>query len=416
MTTLCRDCLWSQASAAPNCPRCGRERLIEHTELGQLTIAHVDCDAFYASVEKRDRPELKDKPVLIGGGKRGVVSTACYVARRFGVRSAMPMFKALNACPHAVVIKPDMAKYTRVARDIRTKMQALTPLVEPLSLDEAFLDLGGTERLHKRTAAESLAQLALAIETDIGITVSVGLSYNKFLAKIASDLRKPRGFAVIGRMEARDFLARLPATVLPGVGPKMAQALGRMGLVSIADIQRTDEKRLARQFGEMGLWLARLSRGEDTRGVSPEGERKTISAESTFEDDIASLPVLSRLLWTLSERVSSRAKAAGCGGRTIVLKLKTHDFQSRTRQVRTPKPTQSAHAIFAAGEHLLKLELDGTRFRLLGIGLNDLVDAAACDLPDLFDAKSSKIIEAERAVDKLKAKFGANAIRKGRSL
>ena len=200
MAVLCRDCLEifaedhdavSKARAGAGhdrCPNCDSPRLVRHPELGHLAIAHIDCDAFYASVEKRDNPDLRDKPVIVGGGRRGVVSAACYVARMYGIHSAMPMFKALKACPDAVVIRPNMAKYSTIGKQIRERMEALTPLVEPLSIDEAFLDLSGTEALHHGWPARSLARLVKSIEEDIGLTASIGLSFNKFLAKIASDL------------------------------------------------------------------------------------------------------------------------------------------------------------------------------------------------------------------------------------
>ncbi|HCL48589.1 MAG TPA: DNA polymerase IV, partial [Rhodobiaceae bacterium] len=195
---LCRDCL-NSSTLEPHetrCPSCHSPRLIKHDELLQLGVAHLDCDAFYAAVEKRDNPELNDKPVIIGGGRRGVVSTCCYIARIHGVHSAMPMFQATKACPDAVIVKPDMEKYGRVGREVRDLMRELTPLVEPLSIDEAFMDLRGTERLHGGAPAESLMRLVNRIENEIGITVSIGLSHNKFLAKLASDLNKPRGFSI----------------------------------------------------------------------------------------------------------------------------------------------------------------------------------------------------------------------------
>ena len=222
---FCRDCTALQQSDARRCERCGSPRLARHPELYRLRLAHIDCDAFYAAVEKRDNPALKDKPVIVGGGKRGVVSTACYIARIKGVRSAMSMFKALEACPEAVVIPPDMEKYARVGREVRAMMQALTPLVEPLSIDEAFLDLTGTERLHGRPPAMVLADFARNVEKEIGITVSAGLSYCKFLAKVASDFRKPRGFSVIGEDEAMGFLAGQPVTLIWGVGKAFAATL-----------------------------------------------------------------------------------------------------------------------------------------------------------------------------------------------
>src|SRR5256714_4449669 len=204
---FCRDCLRDLDFPSTRCGECGSPRLVRHGQLPSLTLAHIDCDAFYATVERRDNPALADKPVIIGGGKRGVVSAACYIARTYGVRSAMPMFQALELCPSAAVIPPDMAKYVRVGRDVRQAMQALTPLVEPLSIDEAFLDLSGTERVHGMIPAKVLARFAREVEHNIGITVSVGLSCNKFLAKIASDLDKHRGFAAIDQVEAREMPA-----------------------------------------------------------------------------------------------------------------------------------------------------------------------------------------------------------------
>src|ERR1700743_2093508 len=200
---FCRDCLHDLEINTKRCRACGSPRLVRHRALASLNLAHIDCDAFYATVEKRDNPETPDKPVIIGGGKRGVVSAACYISRTYGVRSAMPMFKALELCPSAAVIRPDMAKYVRVGREGRQAMQALTPLVEPLSIDEAFLDLSGTQRVHGMIPAKVLARFAREVERNIGITVSVGLSCNKFLAKIASDMDKPRGFAVLDQDEAR---------------------------------------------------------------------------------------------------------------------------------------------------------------------------------------------------------------------
>ncbi|HAH09828.1 MAG TPA: DNA polymerase IV [Alphaproteobacteria bacterium] len=417
MSRLCRDCLTlNSGPQTTRCPACKGGRVRTHSEIETLTIAHIDCDAFYASVEKRDRPELRDRPVIVGGGQRGVVSTACYVARSYGVRSAMPMFKALKACPQAVVIKPDMNKYAHVARLIRTRMLALTPLVEPLSLDEAFLDLSGTERLHKHCPAVTLAQLALDIEREIGVTISAGLSFNKLLAKIASELDKPRGFAVIGRADAKTFLKGQPVSIIPGVGPRMAQALGRAGFVSVGDIQAASLDNMMKTFGSFGGWLFRLANADDTRPVSPGGERKSVSAETTFASDHRARDVLIPILWRLCERVSARAKSAEIGGRTVVLKLKTADFQSLTRRAAAPSPTQSAQAIFDVASRLLTTELKGQAYRLIGVGLADLVAASECDQPDLFAAGPKKALAAERAIDAVRAKFGAKAIGKGRGI
>ncbi len=417
MSTLCRDCLTvTREGKLRRCPACKSPRLIHHDEIDRLSLAHIDCDAFYATVEKRDNPSLMDKPVIVGGGKRGVVSAACYVARTYGVKSAMPMFKALKACPNAVIVRPDMRKYVAVSRQVKQLMLETTPLVEPLSLDEAFLDLSGTERLHKHTPAQTLAALCKRIEDELQITASVGLSFNKFLAKVASDLDKPRGFSVIGRAEAVDFLSSRPVTLLPGVGKASAQSLAREGIVKIGDIRQRNPKELSAHFGAQGLWLWRLANADDTRTVEPRDAAKGISAETTFEHDIAAAEDLQRILWTLCEKVSARAKAADLGGKVVALKLRTADFKIVTRRHTLDRPTQLARRLFEAGCELLVPEARGTRYRLIGIGIADLVDAVHCDEADLFDAKGARRDAAERAMDKVRGKFGSSAIRKGRSL
>jgi DNA polymerase-4 len=389
---------------------------LRHQELSSLAIAHLDCDAFYAAVEKRDDPLLADRPVIIGGGKRGVVSTACYLARTFGVRSAMPMFKALALCPDAAVLRPDMQKYGAVARDIREKMLRLTPLVEPLSIDEAFLDLSGTERVHDATPVESLARLQNEIERDIGVTVSIGLSHNKFLAKIASDLDKPRGFSVIGRAETRKRLAALPVTMVWGVGAKMAERLRVDGLATIGDVQRLDASILAARYGEMGLRLARLSVGDDRRRVDPEGGRKTVSAETTFNEDIRDGAALQPILWRLCEKVSKQLKHQSLSGRAVVLKLKDSRFQTITRRKSLERPTNLARLLYECAEPLLAGAVDGRPWRLIGVGAGDLVDGAGAGNLDLFTAARERRIEAqEQAMDAIREKFGDKAIGAGRS-
>jgi DNA polymerase-4 len=416
MAGFCRECLEDVPDRAARCPACGSPRLVRHPELGRLAIAHVDCDAFYAAIEKRDDPSLADKPLIIGGGKRGVVSTACYIARTYGIRSAMPMFQARRLCPHATVVAPDMAKYSAVGREVRALMLGLTPLVEPLSIDEAFLDLAGTERLHGRTPAKSLAAFARTVEDTIGITVSIGLSENKFLAKLASDLDKPRGFSVLSRAEAPAFLAPRPVTFIWGVGKAMGAALAREGFRIIADLQRADETELMRRFGTEGQRLARLSRGIDSREVSAERETKSVSAETTFETDIAAFRELERTLWRLSEKVSGRLKAKELAGATVTLKLKTADFRLRTRARSLAAPTQLAARIFAAGRELLEREADGTKFRLLGIGVSALAAPEDADPADLVDRRGARDKAAEHAVDRLRKKFGREAVVKGLAL
>jgi len=409
-TCFCRDCLRDLEFPSRRCGECGSPRLVRHRQLPSLTLAHIDCDAFYATVEKRDNPELADKPVIIGGGKRGVVSAACYISRTFGVRSAMPMFKALALCPSATVVAPDMAKYVRVGREVRHAMQALTPLVEPLSIDEAFLDLSGTQRLHGLIPAKVLARFAREIERDFGITVSVGLSCNKFLAKIASDLEKPRGFAALGQDEARAMLADKPVGFIFGVGPATQERLIQRGFRAIADLQRADENELMKQFGTEGRRLWRLARGIDDRQVVPDRGAKTISSETTFENDIRDFATLEKTLWRLSEKVSSRLKHSDFAGSTITLKLKTADFRQRTRSQSIHAPTQLAAKIFATTREMLAREIDGTAFRLMGAGVSALRPGSKADDTDMLDRRSA---DAERAIDDLRKKFGNAAVIRG---
>ncbi len=411
--SFCRDCLADCAEKATRCPACGSPRLARHPELDTLTIAHVDCDAFYATIEKRDDPALIDRPVIVGGGKRGVVAACCYVARTYGIRSAMPMFEALRRCPQAVVIRPNMAKYVKAGREVRKAMFALTPLVEPLSIDEAFLDLTGTQRLHGMSAARVLARFATEIERDIGITVSIGLSANKFLAKIASDMDKPRGFAVLGQNEAAEFLAPKPVGFIYGVGAVSAAKLSTDGYRLIADLQRADEHELMRRYGEEGARLWRLARGLDERSISAERETKSISAETTFERDIGEFRPLELHLWELTEKVSSRLKSNALAGSTVTLKLKSADFKTRTRARSLAAPTQLATRIFAAGRDLLTHEVGQTRFRLIGIGVSHLQEAEGDDFADLLDRRAA---DAEHAVDRLREKFGKDAVVKGLAL
>ncbi len=413
ITTLCRDCLAGSLGKPERCPQCGSPRLASHPELSALTIAHVDCDAFYAAVEKRDDPSLADRPVIVGGGRRGVVATACYVARTFGVRSAMPMFKALKACPEAVVIKPDMTKFVRVAHEVRSLMQALTPAVEPLSIDEAFLDLSGTERLHGAPPALVLARFQIAVEREIGITVSIGLSHNKFLAKVASDLDKPRGFAVIGRSETLEFLAGQPVTLIWGVGRAMQARLAKDGLGTIGALQAADERKLAARYGALGIRLARLARGEDDRSVTPERQAKSVSAETTFDSNLAAADELLPHLRALSEKVASRLKKQELAGSRVVLKLKDADFHLRTRNASLEDPTNLADRIHKIGRELLHRELDGTRFRLIGIGVGDLGDLKPPETADFLDPDASKRARAELAMDDIRARFGEDGLTLG---
>ena len=389
-------------------------RFISHEELAHLAIAHVDCDAFFCSVEKRDNPDIRDKPVIVGGGRRGVVAAACYHARIYGVRSAMPMFKALKLCPDAVVVRGTMDKYAKEGARIREMMRALTPLVEPLSIDEAFLDLSGTQRIHGASPAQSLIKLQNDILKEIGVTVSVGLSYNKFLAKTASDLDKPNGFAVIGRAEAQEFLADKPVSFIYGVGPAFAQNLRSAGIETIKDVRKRSDKDMAIAFGDAGLRLARLARAEDSRPVKTTRARKSISAETTFSEDISDLAQLQDKLWQVCQKTADASKAKNLAGKVVTLKLKTNQFKSMTRRRSLAQPAQLADTIFQTCLPLLEKEANGRKFRLIGAGLSEL-SAPIGDAGDLLDPAAYKRGQAERASDRARERFGKNAVMTGRS-
>jgi DNA polymerase-4 len=413
---FCRDCLtdFNAEGATPaRCPRCGSPRILDAARAAGLTIAHIDCDAFYASIEKRDDPPLADKPLIVGGGgRRGVVSTCCYIARTFGVRSAMPMARALSLCPHAVVRKPDMAKYARVGREIRERMQRLTPLVEPLSIDEAFLDLTGCEGVHGAPAAPTLARFAHEIERDVGVTVSVGLSDCKFLAKLASDLDTPRGFSVVAREEALALLAPMSVGKLWGVGKVAEERLVRQGFKTIGDLQRLDEPAAAR-LGDDGRRLWRLARGIDERRVTPDRETKSISSETTFEDDVSDRAELTRVLLAHCERVAARLRKAGLAAGSVTLKLRAPDFKLRTRTRSGFAPTQMAPRLFAAARALLQAQPRGEAYRLIGVGAGDLKPASEADQADLLEGDRGREKAREAAIDALRDKFGAAAIQRG---
>jgi DNA polymerase-4 len=416
MTALCRDCL-TRFDTGPRCPACRSPRVVVHDELFKLSIAHMDCDAFYASVEKRDNPELRDKPLIIGGGRRGVVSTACYIARIRGVRSAMPMFQALRLCPEAVVLRPRMDHYAAVSRQIRAMMEELTPDVEPLSLDEAFLDLSGTARLHGAPPAVMLARLVGRMRAELGITGSIGLSHNKFLAKLASDLDKPHGFSVVGAAETADVLRDRPVSLIWGVGHATRDALEAAGIRSFADLRRWEREDLHARFGGMGDRLWHLARGQDSRPVSANAPVKSISNETTFAEDTASRETLDGHLWRLAEKVSDRAKAKALAGRVVTLKLKRADHSSLTRRVALREPTQMADVIYRTARHLMEQVDHAAPYRLIGVGISQLVTEAAADVSgDLLDPQARARGLTERATDDIRRRFGPDAIIKGRAL
>jgi DNA polymerase-4 len=368
--------------------------LAAHAELHDLGIAHIDCDAFYASVEKRDDPTLEDRPLIVGhAGGRGVVTTACYLARISGVRSAMPMFQALELCPDAVVLPPDMAKYKRVSEAIRAIFLCATPIVEPLSLDEAYLDLTDEHRTSEPSAAQALVRIARRIEDEVGITVSIGLSANKFLAKLASELQKPRGFSVIGRAEAKAFLATLSVRKIHGVGAATARRMEADGIRTIADLQAQNAQQIEARFGRFGRRLAQFVQGEDDRTVTPARPTKSISAETTFRRDTGSAADLIETARSLCQQVARQLERKGLAGSTVVLKLKTSDFRILTRNRRLSHPTQRATVLMENAASLIEKEADGRTFRLIGVGVSELGPASEADPADLFscpDVRASR--------------------------
>ncbi|MAI57900.1 MAG: DNA polymerase IV [Rhodobacteraceae bacterium] len=416
MANLCRDCM---ATNCPNkrCPNCGSPRILNHPELFSLSIAHLDCDAFYASIEKRENPDLADKPLIIGGGRRGVVSTACYIARIRGVRSAMPMFQALKICPDAVILKPRMSLYAKVSKDIRQMMGELTPSIEPLSLDEAFIDLTGTSKLHNASPAVVLAKLANRIHRELGLTGSIGLSHNKFLAKIASDLDKPRGFSIIGKAETNSFLEDKPIRLIWGIGKKMQMLLEESGIRTFRDLTRWDRKDLNYKFGQIGDRLWYLGRGEDTRSVESHVSIKSVSNEITFLEDTSASDLLDGHLWRMCEKVSSRMKAKSLVGRVASLKLKTSIHKIITKRTTLREPTQLADTMYDALSNLMEKMEPGQTYRLLGASISDLCSVKEADMcGDLLDTNALKRGKAERASDSIREKFGPDAIIKGRAL
>jgi len=416
MTSLCRDC-FHMFDFGVRCEKCGSPRVVAHSELNNLSIAHMDCDAFYASVEKRDNPDLIDKPVIIGGGHRGVVSTACYIARIRGVRSAMPMFQARKLCPDAVVLKPRMAVYAEVSKKIRKMMEDLTPAIEPLSLDEAFMDLSGTTRLHGAPPAVMLAKLVNRMKTELGVTGSIGLSHNKFLAKIASDQDKPNGFFVIGQSDKQSFLADKPIGLIWGVGRATQESLEKAGIRTISDLLRWDKLDLTSRFGTTGARLWHLARGQDRRRVMQHTPIKSISNETTLFEDVADRDLLDGHLWRMCEKVSDRAKARELAGRVVILKLKTSKHQIITRRMTLRDATQLADTVYRETRAMLDQIAVGTAYRLIGAGLSDLCPQSQAERSgDLLDPNAEKRMGAERARDAIRKKFGTDAIIKGRAL
>lgn len=412
---LCQDC--GRGCPIPaierRCPRCDSPRIIEHQELSDLSIAHLDCDAFYATVEKRDDPSLAKKPVVVGSATRGVVMACCYIARRYGIHSAMPMRRALEKCPHATIVSPHMAKYKEASRAVRALMEETTPTVESISIDEAFIDLAGLRVLRNTFPAAILARLARRIEEEVGISVSIGLSYNKSLAKIASDLDKPRGFSIIGRADAVPFLTDKPVSMLWGVGPSLEGRLNRDGIMRIGQLRDVPEHELVARYGIIGKQLSRMAIGQDRRAIQSSEVQRTISSERTFNDDIHDRDELLEKLWPLCEQVSDQLKDKKLVAGTLVLKLKTSHFQVITRSRKLVRPTRYGTDLFDISKLLVSGEADGRKFRLIGIATKDLTDADEPNHNDLFGTTREQATE--EIIDEVRKRFGKEAIKKGRS-
>jgi DNA polymerase IV len=378
-------------------------------------ILHVDMDAFYASVELRDRPDLRGRPVIVGGTKgRGVVLSATYEARAFGVHSAMPMGRAARLCPQAVVIPPRHGLYGAVSREVMAVFRAVTPQVEPLALDEAFLDVSGALRRLRLGPAEIGELIRAQIREQQEITCSVGVATTKFIAKLASVHCKPDGLLVIPADGILDFLHPLPVSALWGVGRQTGQVLARLGLRTVADIAGTPIGSLERELGPAAAaHLSALAAGRDDRGVTPHVREKSIGAEETFSTDIGDPAVIRRELLRLSGRTARGLRGAGCSARTIVVKLRLASFKTITRSRTLPDPTDVAQEIYAvACELYAAAGLDGgARLRLVGVRANGLVPVSAAATQLSFDERPVSWREAERAVDRIAGRFGTDTVR-----
>ena len=413
---ICRDCTTFSIDKI-KCHKCNSPRILKHNELFSLNIAHIDCDAFYASVEKSLNPQLINKPIIVGGGKRGVVTTCCYIARIKGVKSAMPIFKAKRLCPEAIIIRPKMSLYKRISNIVFSKFNQLTPLVETIALDEAYLDFSGTYQLYKKAPAELLVELALEIEKQLGITISIGLSENKFLAKLASSFEKPRGFTVIGKSEKLEFIKNLHVKNIPGIGPSLKKKLEKNSIMTIDDLRKLDKNVLAKSFGNFGKTIWNMSRGIDERNINPASSRKSVSKETTFEHDISDFNKLKKILWLLTEEVSEMLKKNNFYSKSITLKLKRNNFKIITCSFTFLEPTCLAENIYQTAVLLLKNKIEMAPFRLIGLSTSNFLSEKQESFKNFkLDSKSQKIEKTEYVIDKIRLKFGKEIIKKGRSL
>ncbi len=377
-------------------------------------ILHVDMDAFFAAVEQHDCPELKGKAVIVGGSKRGVVSTASYEARRFGIHSAMPIFQAKRLCPHGIFLPVRMARYKEVSRVIMETLYHISPLVEPVSIDEAYVDISGTELLHGNPETIGL-EVKQRIRESTQLTCSVGIAPNKFLAKIASDMHKPDGLTLVHESDVPAFLGALPAARLPGIGGKTAEVFRNLGVHTVSDVMKFPLSFWVGRLGKMGARVYERAQGIDTSSVVPDSEPKSFSAEDTFEEDTDRLPDLERWLWMQSESVGLDLRRKGCRGRTVTLKIKFTDFKTITRSKTLPESVNSTQVIFDTASGLLrKLKLP-RKVRLIGVGVSNLCGISR-QISIFEDPSITRQEGLDRAVDRIRDKFGAGALRRGRMI
>jgi DNA polymerase-4 len=380
----------------------------------QRKIIHIDMDAFYASVEQKDSPSLKGKPVIVGGReeKRGVVSSASYEARVFGVRSAMPTSQAKKLCPQGIFLPVRMHRYQEVSEQIFGILRDYTPLIEPLSLDESFLDVTGSERLFG-PALEIAREMKKRIKETTGLTASAGIAPNKFLAKIGSDLKKPDGLVEIGPEEIAEFLKDLPVSRLWGVGEATERILKEMGIWWVGQLTTYPAEGLERKLGKFGLGLVALARGEDDRPVTPESEAKSLSQEETFTPDLGDLEKMKKILLSQSERIGWELRRERLKGYTIHLKVRYPDFSMVTRSTTLRAPTDQDIEIYQAALRLLnKTEALRKRARLLGVGISNLGHRHGPEQLSLLNCNREKVERSTAAVDRIREKFGPTAIQR----
>lgn len=386
---------------------------------GRRVIAHIDMDAFYASIEALDDPALRGAPVIVGGDeRRGVVSAASYEARAFGVHSAMPMFEARRLCPDGVFVRVRMRRYGEVSRVVMERLEEFSPLVEQVSIDEAYVDLTGTERLFgpPRDAARAMKE---RIAASTSLTCSVGVAPTKMLAKIASDMRKPDGLTIVIPAEVEGFLAKLPIGKVPGIGRKSGEELAKLGIRHVGEIARFAPDRLEERFGKYGEWLAEVARGGPDAAVEPFTAPKSVSAEDTLPRNSADPAILRKYLLEQSDRVGRRLREEGFAGRTVTLKIKHGDFRQITRSVTLDEPTQLGETIYLEAARLLDVYTLRSGARLVGVGVSNLEPVDAPRQLGLFreaSASREKWTRVERATDEIARRFGEDAVKRGRLL